>query len=258
MPQSKHLDPSAYAADGGPVGVLLIHGYTGSVAETRPMGEHLATQGLTVRCPLLSGHGTNPSDLTRVHWEVWAREVESSLQVLQQHCETVFVGGLSLGSLLTLWLGAKYPEIAGLIPMAPAIKLQNRLAPSTIALRYFLKFNPFGPMGDNDLGDPEAMERLWCYDELPLWGAAETYLLQRKVRQLLPRIHQPVLIFQGRRDAQLSPQAAQIVHDGVASTDKTLVWLEHSGHNLLVDGERESVWATSHAWMMRHAGQKGT
>ncbi len=36
----------------------------------------------------------------------------------------------------------------------------------------------------------------------------------------------------------------------VASTDRTLVWLENSGHNLLIDGERESVWARSYDWMM--------
>jgi carboxylesterase len=53
MPQPAHLDPGAFRADGGPVGALLIHGFTGSVAETRPMGEYLAARGLTVRCPLL-------------------------------------------------------------------------------------------------------------------------------------------------------------------------------------------------------------
>jgi carboxylesterase len=254
MPQPKTIDPSAYAADGGAVGVLLIHGYTGSAAETRPMGKYLAARGLTVRCPLLSGHGSSPRDLTHVRWQGWVDEVESSLSDLEQSCGRVFVGGLSLGGLLTLWLGSRHPEIAGLIPMAPAVAFQSRLAPVIVALRYFLKFNPFGPMGDDDLGDPKAAERLWCYDKLPLWGAAETYLLQRRVRRALPSIRQPILAYQGRRDAQLSPLAAQIVLDRVASTDKTLVWLENSGHNLLIDGEREEVWAGSYAWIVGHAG----
>ncbi len=74
------------------------------------------------------------------------------------------------------------------------------------------------------------------------------------MRRLLDKIHQPVLLFQGRLDNWLSPEAAQIVYDGVAATDKTLVWLEHSGHNVLVDGERESVWAQSYEWMMRVLG----
>ena len=253
MPQPQHLDPLAYTADGGPVGVLLIHGYTGSVAETRPMGEYLAARNLAVSCPLLPGHGTTPQDLTRIRWQAWSDKVERALCDLQSRCETSFVGGLSLGALLTLWLGAEHPEIAGLIPMAPAIVVRNRLMPLALGLRHLFKYNPLGPIGDHDLADPEAIDRIWCYDELPLAGAAETYLLQRRVRQALPKIHQPILIVQGRRDAQLPPQAAQAVYDGVASTDKTLVWLENSGHNLLADGERESVWERAFTWMMDRA-----
>ncbi|MGD2207432.1 MAG: alpha/beta fold hydrolase [Anaerolineae bacterium] len=262
MPQPQHLDPGAYAADGsggreqtgGTVGVLLIHGLTGSVAETRPMGEYLTARGLMVRCPLLPGHGTTPEDLIRVCWQAWAAEVESALRELQDRCRAVFVGGLSLGSLLTLWLGAEHPELAGLIPMAPAIKINNPLLPLTLGLRYVLKYDPFGPIGDEDLGDPEAIQRIWCYDKTPLWSAAEMYLLQRQVRRALPTIRQPILIFQGRQDAQLDPGAAQILHDAIGSEDKRLVWLEHSGHNLLVDGERESVWAQCYSWMMARAG----
>jgi len=83
-------------------------------------------------------------------------------------------------------------------------------------------------------------------------------LLARQVRRALPRIRQPILVFQGRWDAQLTPQAAQIVYDSVSSTDKTLVWLERSGHNLLADGEREAVWAQSYEWLVeRAASQKG-
>ena len=250
MPQPAHLDPSAYNAEGGPWGALLIHGFTGSVAETRPMGEYLAARGVTVRCPLLPGHGTTPLHLTRIRWQAWAERVESALNELQCRCQAVFVGGLSLGSLLTLWLGARHPEIAGLIVMAPAIKLQDRRMPLTLGLRYILKYNPKGGMGDSDLDDPQAANRIWCYDDTPLWGASEVYLLQRRLRKLLPCIGQPVLIFQGRRDKHLDPQAAQIVYYAVASTDKTLVWLENSGHNVLADGEREALWAQSYDWML--------
>lgn len=256
MPQPSHLDPGRYSSQGGPIGVLLIHGFTGSVAETRPMGEYLAARDLTVRCPLLPGHGTSPVALTRIAWQDWTGEVEAELQALGQDCDRVFVGGLSLGALLTLWLGSQHPEIAGLIPMAPALEVRNRLMPLTLGLRHVLTYYPLGPIGDTDLGDPTAQDRIWCYDKLPLWGAAEVYLLMRQVRQALPAIRQPILIFQGRRDQQVTGRAAQMVYDGVSSEDKTLVWLENSGHNLLVDGEREAVWAQSAQWMMAHAAAR--
>jgi carboxylesterase len=216
------------------------------------MGEYLAARAWTVRCPLLSGHGTTPEDLTRIRWQTWANEVQAALQDLQRRCESVFVGGLSTGALLALWLGVEHPEIAGLIPMAPIVKARNRLLPLTVVLRYVIKYDPSGGVGDEDLVDPEAIHRVWDYDKTPLWGAAELYLLQRQVRSTLSQIQQPVLIFQGKHDGQLPPEAAQMVYDGVSSTDRTLVWLEHSGHNLLVDGEREAVWERSHSWMMDH------
>jgi carboxylesterase len=253
MPQPADLDPGAYEADGGQIGALLLHGFTGSAAETRPMGEYLAARGLAVRCPLLPGHGTTAEDLTHIHWHAWAKAAESSLSDLQGRCEAVFVGGLSLGALLTLWLGAEHPEIAGLVPMAPAVRVRKRGMPLSLVLRYVMKYWPVSPPGDRDLGDPEGLQRIWCYDETPLWGAAEVYLLQRRVLGALPRVRQPVIIFQGRRDDALAPEAAQVVYDHVASADKTLVWLERSGHNLLADGEREAVWARSHAWMAQRA-----
>ena len=45
--------------DGGPTAVLLSHGFTGSPASIRPWGQYLHSQGFTVTCPLLPGHGTS-------------------------------------------------------------------------------------------------------------------------------------------------------------------------------------------------------
>jgi carboxylesterase len=159
-----------------------------------------------------------------------------------------------MGSLLTLYLGAQHPELAGLIVMAPAIKVQNRLLPLALVLRFFYDYNPFDDVGDNP-GDPEAAARAWSYDQTALQAAAQLYLLQRQVRRTLPSIHQPLLTFLGRRDPKVHPQAGQILADGVSSTDTELIWLENSGHNVLNDGERESVWELSHKWLATRAAR---
>jgi carboxylesterase len=257
MPQPATISPSAYAADRGPTGALIIHGYGGSAAETRPMGEYLARRGMTVRCPLLAGHGTSPDDLRGIRWQEWAGQVESAFQELQARCDRTFVAGLSMGSLLALWLGAHHQDIAGLVSMAPVVALQNRLLWMTPGLRYLIKSVPPSLMEEEAFGDPEAAQRLWCYDEQAVWGAAELYYLQRWVRKNLASIRQPLLIYQGRLDNWLAPEAAQVVYDGVSSAQKQIVWLERSGHNLLVDGERETVWAQSYDWMI-HLGGPGS
>ena len=253
MPKPDHLDPSGYAADGGPVGALLLHGLPGSAAETRPMGEYLAARGMTVRCPLLTGHGRTEADLLRIHWQQWVSDAERELDNLRKRCNRVFVAGLSLGSLLTLWLGASYPHLDGLIAMASGVKVKSRLAPLTLLLRYFLRFVPPSLTEGDDLGDPDANQRIWCYDRLTMQAAAQFYLLQRRVLGALPTIRHPLLIFQGLRDPKVPAEAARLLYDRVASVDRTLVWLENSGHNLLVDGERKAVWAQSYDWIMQRA-----
>jgi len=254
MPQAAGVSPDAYAADRGPIGALIIHGFEGSAAETRPMGEYLAERDVTVHCPLLAGHGTRPEDLEGVRWQEWVDQVESAFSDLQARCDRLFVAGLSMGSLLTMWLGAHHPEIAGLVIMAPAVAVKNRLMWLAPGLRYLVKSLPSGLMEEEVLGDPEAVNRIWCYDGHSLWGAGELYRLQQRVRRNLAAIRQPLLIYQGRFDNWLAPEAAQIVYEGVSSNQKRLIWLEQSGHNLLVDGERETVWAQSYDWMMDIVG----
>ena len=53
----------AFAFPGGDVGVLLLHGFTGSPQGLRPWGQAFRDDGHTVVCPLLPGHGTHWQDL---------------------------------------------------------------------------------------------------------------------------------------------------------------------------------------------------
>jgi len=115
MPQPEYLDPSAYGSDGGPVGALLIHATP--VRWPRPANGRISCSSWPDSpLSLAAGAWHQCEDLTHIRWQDWADTVESGLSELQGRCETVFVGGLSLGSLLTLWLGANHAEIAGLIP----------------------------------------------------------------------------------------------------------------------------------------------
>ncbi len=51
MARQSHLDPSGFDLPGGPVGVLLIHGFTGAPTEMRLMAEYLHARGMTVSAP---------------------------------------------------------------------------------------------------------------------------------------------------------------------------------------------------------------
>jgi carboxylesterase len=253
MTQHPWLDPSSFFFDGGPIGVLLIHGFTGAPPEMRPMGDYLAAQGYTVSGPRLAGHGTRSQDLKHTRWQDWVGSAGVALTQLQARCAGVFVGGLSMGSLIALHLATYHPEIAGLILMAPGLIVANKLTHLAAFLKRKFKQQEDDPGAGSDLTDPQAHERIWCYPVMPLAAAYELIKLQRIVRRKLDRVTQPLLIFQGRCDREVSLKSAPLLYDSVRSGDKELVWLHNSGHCLTVDSEREAVWQKTHQWITQRA-----
>ena len=69
------LDPSAFILEGGSVGILLIHGFTGSTTEMRLVGEYLNQHDITVSAPCLPGHGTTIEDLNQRQWSDWSSHI---------------------------------------------------------------------------------------------------------------------------------------------------------------------------------------
>ncbi len=249
MTQHSWLDPKPFYFRGGPVGCLLVHGFTGSPPEMRPLGEYLAKQGLTVSGPLLAGHGTDYRDLAKTTWRDWYASAEEALVRLQVGCRQVFVGGLSLGSLLTLCLAAQHPTLAGVILYSPALIATDWRMKFVRPMRKIMRWNRKEEPQDADLTDPEAHKMLWSYDVIPGESAYQVSLIQKEARRLLPSITVPVLIFQSSRDALIRPECGRIVHDKIGSRDKTLIVLHNSGHCLTVDSEREFVWQKTHEWI---------
>ena len=54
-----HENVKPFFLPGDEHAVLLTHGFTGSAAHMRPLGDYLHAQGFTVRGILLPGHGTS-------------------------------------------------------------------------------------------------------------------------------------------------------------------------------------------------------
>ncbi len=98
MPVLPGAEP--YSADGGAVGVLVCHGFTGTPQSMRPWAEHLAGAGYAVRLPRLPGHGTTWQELNATRWQDWYAEVERAHAELAGRCEKVFAVGLSMGATL--------------------------------------------------------------------------------------------------------------------------------------------------------------
>jgi carboxylesterase len=250
MTQHTHLDPSAFFLEGGPVGVLLIHGFTGSPPEMRLVGDYLHQRDYTVSAPRLPGHGTTVDDMNRRKWTEWTECAEDALIDLRTRCEQVFVGGLSMGSVLTLHLAAHYPKLSGAIVYSPAMWVANRLIYLTPVLKYLIPKRP--QSGESNLTDPQADLRLWSYDQDPVRAAHELLKLIRRVQRALPHITCPLLVMHSTLDQAIHPDSARRTYERVGSTDKELVTLRNSGHCITVDSEWEFVAQKTYMFIQTH------
>lgn len=253
MAQHSWLDAGLFFFPGNEIGVLLIHGFTGAPTEMRPLGEFLAQKGYTVSGPLLPGHGTSVDDLAERKWSEWLAIVEDAYRELGKQCRRRFIAGLSLGTLLAAHLAAKPPDGRppdGIALYSPAIFFAN----STIHLSFIANIIPFTiPQKSHDIGlvDMEGDGRVWCYDAIPARAAYQVYAFNKRVRKLLPSIKSPTLVVMSTGDTKLKFESGPYVIQHIASTDKQLVTLNNSGHNILCDGEREAVWQQTASFIGR-------
>lgn len=234
---------------GGDVGCLLIHGFTGNPSSMRPMGEYLAEQGFTVVGPRLKGHGTRVEDMFDNTYEEWIASAEAGLEQIREKSRTVFVAGLSMGATLALHLACSHPEaVAGVVPICGPVFMKDFRLVFLPLIRNFIKTVP-GVGGD--IKDPAVTES--SYDQVPLPALEEMLKLCRLVKEELPRIKQPALIFAARDDHVVHPSNATYILERIGSLEKELIWLENSYHVATLDFDKEIIFERTAQFMQQHA-----
>ena len=237
--------------EGNDIGCLLIHGFTNTAYEMRGMGNYLAEKGFTVLGVLLAGHGTSPQDLAKTTWHDWVASAEEGLRKLES-CSHLFVAGISGGGLIALYLGLRDP-LDGIIAISVPVYLRDWRLRFLPILRHL---KPWYRETRCDLTDPQAGARYYAppgsYERKPTAAAMSLMELQGLVRENLGRISVPVLLIYGARDRTIPLGNADYIYERLASEDKRLLWFENSGHGLVVDSEKEAVWARAYEFIIRH------
>jgi carboxylesterase len=241
--------PSAepFLIPGGPVGCLLVHGFTGAPKEMRWLGEYLAGQGHSVLGIRLAGHATQIEDMLRTRWTDWLTSVEDGYRLLSGISDQIYVIGLSLGGVLSLTFasGSLTPgcPVAGVVAMAAPqhLPINPRLAPALRLISLFKKTNPKGP---GDWQDKEAEKLHVAYAVDPIKGGLELKYLLFEMYNGLPLVTAPALLIYSKDDQTVRQEEkhAELIYDRLGSQIKKLVWIENSGHNLTRDLQRDIVF----------------
>ncbi|MEU2153726.1 alpha/beta fold hydrolase [Streptomyces sp. NPDC019396] len=253
MPVLPGAEP--YRHEGGEVGVLLCHGFTGSPQSLRPWAEYLAERGLTVSLPLLPGHGTSWQDMQLTGWQDWYAEVDRELRALTERCSQVFVCGLSMGGALTLRLAARHGDaISGIVLVNPANKMHGLAAKALPVARHLVPSTK-GIASDISMGGSEEVG----YDRVPLHAAHSLRNFLKLVDGELPQVTQPMVLLHSPQDHVVPPVDSARILSRVSSQDVKEILLEQSYHVATLDHDAELIFEESYAFIGRLApGASGT
>ncbi len=219
------------SGDNADVGVLVLHGFTGSPASMRPLAEDLAERGYAVELPLLAGHGTQWQDLKKVTWQDLARDTVRAFETLRARTRRAVVVGLSNGGLIALRLGQRRSDdLAGMVLINPFLLTRD---PRAKVLPLLSRLVPSLPGVVNDIAKPDQDEL--GYDRLPLRALASMMHLQQIVRADLPNTTLPTLLFTSRQDHLVDTESSEEIARRIGASDFEHVWLERSYHVATLD-----------------------
>lgn len=216
---------------GNNIGILLIHGFTGTTQSIHSLGVSLAQEGYTVLAPRLTGHGTSPEDMAQASYKDWIQDVETALTELKLHTDKVFVMGLSMGGALSCYLAENHSDLIGVIPINAAIDI------STLKDLYdnnYGKEEYIAGIG-SDIKKENVVEL--AYKKTPVKSMGDIVALMAMVRVDLSKITIPALIFSSAIDHVVPPNNSQDIFHRINSTNKQIILLEESYHVATLDND---------------------
>jgi carboxylesterase len=221
--------------------LLLLHGFTSHPLLTLgPLPQVLREAGFAVSQPALPGHGTRPENLLKVRWQDWllaAREAYAALP------EPRGVVGLSMGALLAAHLAAERPTRA-LVALAPALALKSPLAPLAPLLAWLIPRFP----GPDSIRDLELKKANPNYPYFPTRSVLELLALMRRTPEVLPKVQAPALVVEAGQDRVV--QGVRRYYELLGSPRKDYRVFPESGHDLLLDRDRETVARVVRDWLI--------
>lgn len=235
----------SFLLSGGKVGVLMIHGFTGSPATVEPWARGLAAEGYTVSVPRLAGHGTRWEDLNETQWTDWYQSAEEAYLELNKICDRIFIAGFSVGGALALKLAQiRGSEIEGVILLNPSIFDERKVYRLLPLIKHIVPSLKSGAM---DVNKPYSVRH--SYGRLPLKALDSLRGLWQSVEAELYLVTTPLMVSYSVNDHVVDPRNSETIIDNVYSADIREVIFEKSFHNVALDYESDILIEESAAFI---------
>ena len=246
-PEAAPGEAAPFSADGGPIGALVLHGFTGSPRTVRPWAAYLAEAGLTVRAPLLPGHGADWRELAKTGWTDWYGSAERAFTELYARCDHVFVAGISMGGCLAFRLAETQGDrVSGLVVVNPSLAGDNPLIPFAPVLKYVVRSLP--SIG-GDIKNPDAQEG--ASKRTPVASVATLPRMWKTTAAGLASVTQPVLVYRSTVDHVVGPASMKILTAALPGAEVRP--LANSYHVATLDNDAPEIFDGTLAFIQKHS-----
>ena len=240
---------------GKKTGVLLLHGFTSSLAAVSGLTPILEANGMEYEMPVLRGHGAAPEALIGVRAQDWYDDAYAALEKLSQRVDKIVIVGLSMGGLTALQLCARThelrPKIAACVTWAAALGFCNPLAWMAKPLSHFIKMW----RGQDSFHDPECRKNNENYPVFPTKAFVELYDYAADTRKRLDDVEVPLCIIHSMRDQVVPYKTSKFLFDNAGGAFCERHSLARSGHELGQDCEASHVFELTMDFINRLTGK---
>ena len=239
----------AFSMGQGEDAILLIHGFVDNPSVFRQMVPRLAAAGFHCRAMRLPGAAERLKQRGEARLETWQQALDAEIEALGKSHRRIWLLGHSMGGALATEATIRHPEVAGLILLAPLVKVSAALSPLHVPVRIWhrtlwralLFSQTFKLWLPSEIRRGELVVKLHLDGYFPRSLADNAMELAARMPALAARINGPVFLNVSERDT-------------VVDTPAAIAWFEKSGAGVkdcLVEKDPSHILPLDVGWEAR-------
>lgn len=214
------------------VAFLIIHGFTGTPYNVKPIGEYFHNKGHTCLGILLPGHGTKVEDLVPTRFYHYVAISDQYLKKLKKYYKKVFVIGYSMGGAITLKLAQLRPNLINGIGLISTPVFFNGIYNGKIILHtplmmltgWIKMFIPLAKLRRTKKKIQHNPPRFIGYEHQYAIAALHSFKIALKsIRKNLYKIKVPSALVINESDQTVPKESMLYIMDNIKSTYKELL-----------------------------------